>query len=86
MINIIYSADISDSFFELSTAELLDFQKSLQFKSKSLSDRPFMSAKEKFKSDAAIKETINLKIIFPDQIRVQVSFNTSFKGEKFFVL
>lgn len=61
--------------------ELLDFQKSLQNKSKLLSDQPFMLAKEKVTKEIAVKENLTLKIIFPDQKQVQVNFRSSFKGE-----
>lgn len=79
--HIFHLAEVPDSFFELSKMELIDFQKTLQNKSKSLYDRPFISAKEKFKKEIFVKETVNLKIIFPDQKQVQVKFSSSFKGE-----
>lgn len=71
----IFVADVPDSFFEMTKEELLQYQRGLQNISKSMIEKPFVSAKFKLKTDNIIhQDGVTIKLVFSNQIYVQANF------------
>lgn len=75
-------ADVPDSFYDLSSKELIGFQKSLQDATKSLVERPFVSAKAKIKNDQHFRDNADLKLVFPDQVQVRMNFPSNIPSKR----